>query len=57
VTRTPRGFLLYWTGTAFEWMPFCAFFAEDGPEVFAELAQRHTEYSEMAQKEVLMPKR
>jgi hypothetical protein len=48
VTHTPRGFLLYWTGPAFEWMPFCAFFAEDGPEAFAELAQRHTEYSEMA---------
>ena len=47
VMRTPTGFLLYWNQQSYEWMPLHAFFAQDGPEAFAELARRLTVYSEM----------
>jgi hypothetical protein len=46
VMRTPSGFLLYWNPLSFEWLPFHAFFAEDGPGTFAKLAQQLTACSE-----------
>jgi hypothetical protein len=52
VMRTPTGFLLYWNQQSYEWMPLHAFFAQDGPEAFAELAQRLTAYSEMPKETV-----
>ncbi len=47
VVRTPHGFLIYWVGQAYDWLPLHAFFTKDGPEALIELAWSRTEYSEI----------
>lgn len=47
VTRTPMGFLIFWRNQSFDWIPRDAFFAGDGPENLAQLAQSRAKYREI----------